>query len=272
MLQTLSDINATDFENDDDLLGFGFFLTSLLRGNGFIIFSKPPTKQQEQIEYLAYHWLKAVENRIMSIKHSHRLPVLEIYDIFYRFVHRKAPNENLLNEHRLIVINAFINGDKSIKAHYVMPLISLMTRFPKAKGFHDEQKKYYENTLKEWYDEFTMTGNFLSGSVEDAITRASVLIRESLKRFTDDEIKVKNNITQRISLLFNYIPTYNTCTLKALLLFLYHTKCLFIADKIADKYIKTILERLVILPEVNRYERQAYMYDLNNIESTNISL
>lgn len=270
MATEFPDISTVDVSNGADMIGFGRLIVSRLHENGRIVFTNAPSRRQKKIIDITKLWLSEVEKQVDKLGVQYRTLLLDIYDFLYRYVYHDAPDASFLNRHRSIVVDAFLNGNKEIDAAETVMMISIALQRSKTFSFINRAINLHDSLLRMWVNDFTKSGSFFDMSLNDAVRRALVLIREDLKSLVADQKIFKQAVVNRISLIFNNFIEKDSKTLEAMLTYLSMAKGSYISIEKADSFSREILQLLCIMPEVNKFDRMAYACDIErNIKIKN---
>lgn len=270
MAEKFPDISKIDVTSGDDVTGFGRLIISLLHENGRIVVNGKPSARQRKLMAITESWLDIVWENVGLLGAEYRAILMDRYDILYRYVYRSIPDMAFIDSQRYSVIESLIKGNKKINIEETLWMIASLERESRRTGDLTKAKKLYDSILKSWVDDFVATGNFLDMPQNEAVGRALAILREDISRFTDTPKTVKKLAADRISLLFNNFKTKDSKTLESMIQYLAFADGLYVDSELARNQIIEILRLLSIMPQVNRFDRQAYANDLKRELATPI--
>lgn len=262
MAEKFPDILKVDVTDGDDVKGFGRLLISLLHEDGKIQMFGTPSARQMKLMAIIEQWLVIVYENVEEIGVEHRAILMDRYDMLYRYACQSVPDMLFINRQKYSVVESLLKGNKKIDVAETLWMIDVALRQSKYFDSAGKAKKLYDTVLSSWVDDFLSTGNFLSVSQNEAVRRALTFMKEDIRPYTDNPETVKKAAANRISLLFDDLTSKDSKTLESMLIYLMFAEGQYVEMDLAKSLMTKILNLLSVMPQVNRFTRQAYANDL----------
>lgn len=191
----LPEIRNVDFNSIEDVERYAQLLFDRANNSGLLLpGSSRQSAEAKQIIYDAQLWINNVRQRLSIYPVGDTLRLLDTFDIIHRIGFNSPANQDLVSEHKLSALEAYIHHDKTIDQYTLYRAIKteLNRRNPR---FLDKPLLWTSLCLEQWWKNFR-TDTPLSDY--DTIQQIRILLSEDLFSFeANNQEQFKQSLRQR---------------------------------------------------------------------------